>query len=105
MTDTFKALGTAVLNAADTQIYLAPAATQVIVRMAIITSIADAQHVSMTAFSTVLGTVPFIGGLDLNNGEWAEWDGSLTLLAGGTILGKATVAGKITVALFGMEIS
>ena len=105
MAESFKALGTAVLNPADTQCYLVPAATQVIVRFMVVTCTADAQHVSFSAFSTVLGTVPFLGGFDLNNGEWAEWDGSLTLLAGGTILGKATTAGKVTAALFGLEIS
>jgi hypothetical protein len=105
MTESFKALGTAVLNPTDTQVYVVPAASMVIVRLIVITSSADSQHVSFTANSAALGAVPFIGGFDLNTGEWAEWDGSLTLLAAGTVLGKATTAAKVTAALYGLEIS
>lgn len=105
MTEVYKALGSAKLTPADTQIYLVPAATQAIIKFVVITCTADGQAVSMRTFSTSLGVLPFISALVLNNGEWAEWDGSLTLAAASTVLGKTTTDQQATATLYGLEIS
>jgi hypothetical protein len=105
MAETYKALGSAKFTPADTQIYLVPAATQAIVKFVVITCTADGQACSLRTFSPALGVLPFISALVLNNGEWAEWDGSLTLAAGSTVLGKTTTDQQVSATLYGLEIS
>src|SRR3954462_8862229 len=43
--------------------------------------------------------------VNIGPGEWAEWDGTITLAAASTIQAKASAATSLTVTIYGVEIS
>jgi hypothetical protein len=101
MAESYKLLGSGALGATATTLYTVPAATQAIIKLITLKSAADGQ----TAVVDAGASAPVIGNCLLNNGEWADWEGSLTLGAAGVVRGLATTASQVTAAVFGLEIT
>jgi len=101
MAEAYKLLGNVLLGVAATTIYTVPGTTAVIVRHIVVTSTQDNQNVVVNGPSSA----PIIGACLLNNGEWAEWDGALTLAAAAVIQGLTTTANGVRAAAYGVEIT
>jgi len=86
----------------ESLIYKVPEARQAIIKLIVITSAEDSQYVMVRCY-TDAGPVPLFGSIVIDDNEWAEWTGSLTLGENSEIRGAISTAGSVSVAVYGME--
>jgi|SRR3954470_16868341 len=101
MAEAYKLLGSVVLGVGATTIYTVPGSTNSIIKLIVLKSAGDNQIAQINA----TGGAPIVGSCLLHSGEWADWEGSLTLGAAGVIQGQSTTAGQVTASAYGLEIT
>lgn len=106
MAETFKQLAQTLIPAAVAVIYTVPASTQTIVKHIVVSNNTASTVTNIFLYHNGTGdTQILLPGLDLAAGEWAEFDGSITMAAADTLQAKAGTDAVLGITVHGMEIT
>lgn len=104
MSDSFKLLFQGTISNAQDTLYTVPSTSTIIRHMFIVNTTGSAVTLTMWR-NGLVNSNKIVPNLILNNGEYAEWEGVMSLLLGESIVATSSVSGGLTITIDGDEIT